>query len=282
MSDIKRRKQNRDAQRRFREKQAREAQLSQQKFERLTSRYEALLAENESLKSEQLARSDYVRRTPDDPLKEWLSPVGVQWEFDSLPPSHAANFTNELDGELFSLDTQNVQLRTPCVNDIEQNAAPTSSMESAAFSFDEMHDTILPSIEQHHDYALEPAVAETRVAPCPVVETQITPYPVVETQVAPYPVVETQIAPYPVAEAGSAQIPASMSLVNPPGGVGYGLCGATSFPAPLPALSAGLSDSFTNSVPKMDLVQAVLQMAFAQERLALIDLERARLRVCEC
>jgi hypothetical protein len=242
MSDIKRRKQNRDAQRRFREKQAREAQLSQQKFERLTSRYEALLAENESLKSEQLAQSDHVRRTPDDPLKEWLSPVGVQWEFDTLPPSHAANFTNELDGELFSLETQDVQLRTPCVDDIEQNAVPASSMESAAFSFDEMQDTILPSIEQYPNYALEPAVAE----------------------------------------ASSAQIPNSMSLINPPGGVGYGICGATSFPAPLPALSAGLSDGFTNSVPKMDLVQAMLQVAFAQERLALIDLERARLRVCEC
>jgi hypothetical protein len=254
MSDIKRRKQNRDAQRRFREKQAEKAQLSKQQFERLTSKYEALLAENDALKSQQTARSDSSLSVAEDPLKELLSPVDVEWRFEPLPPSHVATFADELDGELFSMEAHDIRLHTPWVDDVAQDSVLAPSMESAAVSLGELQDTIVPTIEHAPTYALEPAAAKR--------------------QDFPYP--------YPDVETSSTLMSNALTFASPPSGAGYSACSTALFASPPPVFGAGPPDPSVHCIPNMSFVQAMLQAALAQERIALIDLERAKLRVCEC
>jgi hypothetical protein len=77
-------------------------------------------------------------------------------------------------------------------------------------------------------------------------------------------------------------VPNSSAFVDASSGLDYGSCSATSFSPALPIFGAGHVDTFTNCIPKTDMVQALLQVVFAQERTALIDLERAKLRICAC
>jgi hypothetical protein len=249
MSDMKRRTQNRDAQRRFREKKDKQMKLSKQQFEQLTSRYEALLAENASLKDQRLAREDCSLQVTDE---DFLHPTSVEWEFDPLPPSHAGKFTDQLDGTLFGLEAQDVRLRTPRVSEVVEDPASALDMECATFSFDELQDTIIPTVEHPPSNVIESAVAVA------------------------------QELSYPGAETSSACVFNSSTFPDAASGLGYGPCSASSFSPALPFYGAGFADTFSTCIPKTDLVQALLHVASVQERIAFMNLEQAKLRVCAC
>ncbi|KAH8698021.1 hypothetical protein GQ44DRAFT_779328 [Phaeosphaeriaceae sp. PMI808] len=246
MSDLKRRKQNRDAQRRFRDKQAKQAQLSREEFEKLKSKYEALLTENKSIKSRQLGRSDPPTLMSEEPLQEPLGALSLGWESDSLPPSSVLKLTDGID-DLFSMDAHSIRLCTPNAEEMVEDAVFASGTENMAFSANELQDTILPTVEHPEASACVPSVVRARGVPC-------------------------------LGQDSGPRTFDTLPLTDASVELDYSTCDTMLFrPSLPPSFGTGVHNTITNG-PPIDFVQALIQLAFAQERIALIDLEKAKLR----
>lgn len=245
MSQINRRKQNREAQRRFREKQVKQAQQSKEEFERLTSRYEALLAENESLRTQTMTQYHSTAQTPKDSIEELDDPVSLEWDSMSLPPSQVADFMQDFETEILSAEAFDLQDLGPQVDETAE-----TQIELPKLPENELRGITLPA---------------TGFAPTTVHDTLGS-----DTQRAQNYIIS------PLNPTSAWSFSNSFSALN------HGACDETVFPSPWHSFGPGSTDASVGSIPRVDLVQALMQVACTQERIALIDLERAKLRVCEC
>jgi hypothetical protein len=237
MSDIKKRKQNREAQKKFREKQSKQVQQSRKTFEELTSKYEALLAENESLKNQHLAHGGSSARISNEPLEAICDPGSVEWSPVPLPDGCMAEMTDEFESELFSFPTPAIYPCTPQGNELTSFALET---DSAGLPYDPSRDVPIPTIEHSLTTPREPPAAESW---------------------------------------GLSRLGSDDSCLDPSTALLYP---NPSLPPSLSSFDYELAGNAAGSVPRTDLVQALIQLAFTQERIALIDLEKAKLRVCTC
>lgn len=246
----KRRTQNREAQKKFRERRAKMDQQLKEQLQRLSSQCEKLLAENEALKKQQLAKHDCSIQAA-EPLKDLVDPASTEWAFDPLPSSQVAGLSEEIDNELFLFGVQETTLND--TNRVDELIGDTSlsSVRDATPSCGELRDVALPTIERPSSGELELA-AEAQALPC----QKINSYDAVTYDPLAFP--------------------------DPTHALGRTLYDATPFPPGFSSFSPGPPDITTFSLPKMDMFQAVLQLAFANERIALIDLERAKLHACGC
>ena len=203
MSEAKRRHSNKLAQRKFRQKQAEQAQQAKEEFDDLKFKYEAVLAENESLKQithDQRSRSRH------------MSVVSLVDEWTSVPtePSQFADF--DLERELFLFP------------DLDNHLYPLVASGSDESTELAMQDIALPSIELAHSNSHTSAETEYLGREgCPL------------------------SLPDPVYSNGPSQL--------------------------------GIANGFAYPEPRVDVVQAIVQIVLAQERIAFIDLEKAKLQV---
>lgn len=248
----KRRTQNREAQRKFREKRAKLDQQLKEQLQRLSSQCEELQAENEALKRQQLAKHDCSIQVVEESAKDPVDPARTEWAFDSLPPSQVAGLSDGTDDELFLFSMQEASPSndTPGVDKLIGDAA-LPRVQAATPSLDELRDIALPTIERPPSGELE-LVVETQALPCPKTDS--------------YDAVTYD----------------SLAFPDPLHGLDRTLYDTTPFPPGMSNFSTGPPDMTSLSLPKMDMFQAMLQLAFANERIALIDLERAKLHACGC
>jgi hypothetical protein len=239
-SENRRRTQNREAQRRFRDKQAKQAQQSKKQFEELTSKYKALVAENHSLKCQHPAQVERSARMSDESFEVISRPANPGWSPAPLPPSCMAGFTDDFESELLSLQTPPAYPCTPQASDPVFDARSASVLCGDGLPYDPSRDVPIPTIEHSLTDAGDPSVAGTWTLPRPV--------------------------------SDDSCLDSSTALLYP----------NPSLPLSLSGYDNGLARNAAGSVPRSDLVQALIQLAFTQERIALIDLEKAKLRACAC
>lgn len=226
-----------------------QAQQSKEEFEKLTSRYEALLAENESLRIQTMTQYHNTKQTSEDPLEELLDPINLELDIIPLAPSQVAEFTNEFERELLSMEGPIFHESVPQVDEINSDGTRPPEIAFASLLNDESQDSALPMAQ----------LAPTTSHRFPEPETQ-------ELEFYDFPTLDS-VGPWTFPDSSSTSHSAGEGTV---------------YPSPWSAFGPGPIDTFGVAVQRVDLIQALIQIACTQERMASIDLERAKLRVCEC
>jgi hypothetical protein len=251
MSESKRRHQNKIAQRKFRQKQAEQAEQAKIEFEDLKSRFEALVSEHESLK-----------RTP---VEQQVVPVSTSNSPDNV---QFADLGEALEQELLLLESPDSYSLFATENDgIALDAGNFGQRLDSLSPFLASPDFALPSIE------LEPPVSNGD-------------YSAATATKAFTGTLRSGVEVLPSASASPSK---AVACLAPSGDVHAYQNAALQAPVmSVDAFDANFdfgggfhpSPSYYPTAP--DVVQAIVQVMHVQERIALIDLEKTKLQVCRC
>ena len=251
MSESKRRHQNKIAQRKFRQKQAEQAQQAKSEFEDLKSRFEALVYEHESLK-----------RTR---VEQQMVPVSTS---DNLDNVRFADLGEALEKELLLLETQNSSSTFATQNDgMALDEGRLGQRLHSLSPFFAPPDFALPSIE------LDPPVSNSDYSATTATKAFTGTLPP-EVEGLPSASTSPSKAVACFAPSGDAHAYENAALQAP-------VMSVDAFDANFD-FGGGFHPSPSPYQPVPGVVKAIVQIMHLQERIALIDLEKTKLQVRCC
>jgi hypothetical protein len=263
----KRKEQNREAQRKFRGKQAKIAEEQKGDFARLKAQYNLLLAENEVLKRNSPATIDAVSlmeaSTPQSSYEQ-LSPLAHFVDQDSMdlfscleePNWSNSNADQACISDLFDCDVGNLQSPSISPTHISNSEGLACGLEQSVQKTGEVCELLTPanSLISYDVTGVEPLYTQTARGErtTSLLNSQILEEPF-------------YLDSNPVEDYCS-------NLTNP---LGYDNSGPTSCQPPFtgPNLEP---DNSVAPFQSIDLVQAIMQIACTQERIARIELEKVQ------
>lgn len=210
------------------------------------------MAENESLKTRVMTQYHSTTQMSTDLVEEILDPVSLDWDSLTPPPSRVVSFMSDFENELLSMEAPHLDECALQSDEVVLHGAvtPKTPIPHHSPPWNEPQDVARPAAQSSLTLAADSKGSENQ-----------------GIENASFSTIDS-IVPWTFPNASSA--------------INYSSCDGTVFPPAWPAFGVGPTDSFAGAIPRVDLVQALMQVACTQERIALIDLERAKLHMCAC